>query len=86
MAQVLVGGISFADCVRQSKDGLNDVPMSTVMGDSIEKRMCDILVQQVEKLTLNTTRASPRKILPQGYACNYIGFLLKDSKHVVQVN
>jgi hypothetical protein len=54
MAQVLVGGISFVDCVRQSKDGLNDVPMSTMMGDSVEKQMCDILVQQVEKLTLNT--------------------------------
>jgi hypothetical protein len=86
MAQVLVGGISFADCVHQSKDGLNDVPMSNVMGDSIEERMCDILVQQVEKLTLNTTRASPREILPQGYSCSYISFLFKDNKHVVQVN
>jgi hypothetical protein len=34
MAQVLVGGISFADCVCQSKDGFNDVPMFIVMGDS----------------------------------------------------
>jgi len=58
MAQVLVGGISFADCVCQSKDGLNDVPMSTVMWDSIEEQMWDILLQQVGKLTLNTTRAS----------------------------
>ncbi len=86
MAQVLVGGISFVDCVHQSKDGFNDVPMSTVMGDSIEKQMHDILVQQVEKLTLNTTRASLGKILRQGYYHNYVGFLLKDSKHVVQVN
>jgi hypothetical protein len=48
--------------------------------------MRDILVQQVEKLTFNTTRASPRKILPQGYYHNYVGFLSKDSKRVVQVN
>ncbi len=37
MAQVSVGGISFVDCVHQSKDGVNDVPMSIVMGDSVEK-------------------------------------------------
>jgi len=33
MAQVLVGSISFVDCVHQSKDGLNDVSMFTRMGD-----------------------------------------------------
>jgi hypothetical protein len=86
MAQILVGGISFVDCVHQSKDGFNDVLMFIVMGDLIEKQMCDILVQQAKKLTLNTTRASPRKILPQGYFHNYIGFLLKDNKRVLQVN
>jgi hypothetical protein len=66
-AQVLVGGISFVDCVRQYKDGLNDVPMFIMMGDSIEEWMRDILVQQVGKFTFNSTRASPREILPQGY-------------------
>jgi hypothetical protein len=86
MAQVLVGGISFVDYVCQSKDGLNDVPMFTMMGDSIEKRMCNILVQRTKKLTLNTTKASLGKILPQGYSRIYIGFLLKDSKRVVRIN
>jgi len=37
MAQVLVGGIFFVDCVHQSKDGLNDVLMFIVMGDLIEE-------------------------------------------------
>jgi hypothetical protein len=66
-AQVLVGGISFVDYVCQSKDGFNDVLMFIVMGDSIEEWMHDILVQQVGKLAFNSTRASPREILPQGY-------------------
>jgi hypothetical protein len=48
--------------------------------------MRNIVVQQVGKLAFNTTRASPREILPQGYSCSYVGFLLKDSKHVIQVN
>jgi hypothetical protein len=83
MAQVLVGGISFVDCVRQSKDGFNDVQMFIVMGDLIEERMHDILIQQVRKFTFNITKASPGKILPQGYFQNYVGFLLKDNKCVV---
>jgi hypothetical protein len=57
-----------------------------IQGDSIEKQMQDILIQQVGKLTFNTTRASPGEILPQGYSRSYVGFLLKDSKCVVQVN
>jgi hypothetical protein len=39
MAQVLVGGISFVDCVHQSKDGLNDVLMFIVMGGWVEEQM-----------------------------------------------
>ncbi len=58
-----------------------------LLGWGIElKNECNILVQQARKLTLNITRASPREILPKGYSCSYVGFLLKDSKHVVWVN
>jgi len=39
MVQVLVGGISSVDYVHQSKDGLNDVSMFTVMGDLVEEQM-----------------------------------------------
>lgn len=56
------------------------------MGDSVEERMHDILVQRPRKVTLNTTKASPKKILPQVYFHSYVGFLLKDNNCVVQVN
>lgn len=49
------------------------------------RNKCDILVQWAKTLTLNTTRASHGKILPQGYSHRYIGFLLKNNKCVVRV-
>jgi hypothetical protein len=78
-----VGGIFFANYVHQSKDGFNDVHMFIMMGDLVEEQMCDILVQRARKFTLNITKASPGEILPQGNFHNYVGFLLKDNKHVV---
>jgi hypothetical protein len=78
--------MTFVDYMLRNKDGINDVPMFVAMKDLAKNGMREILNQQRNKLALDTTKAAPRETLLLSYSHSYIGFLLKDSKHMVHVN
>jgi len=40
-------------------------------------------VHKNEKFNINTTKAVHAEVLPPRYACNYVGFLLKNTRRMM---